>query len=278
MTRWILRRFKHICAKANRKAKRNGHAAVPLLFAQKEPPRAAKGFNWIVRDCCLCALIRGLQNLESPLKGFNCCGAKLRLQCADARFAKPRISLQRERVVTFCVVQKVTKKHTGRSPATSIQIAGRYVIFSEMTGVHQVTGYAENCIFPGIAGNDLNRCEVPALQHKIRANSKRTAVFLANSRLRVVEMGGGGWKRVALGGNKKGLCKRKTFGLPKKRMFSAHAMLTNKEKLFLSAPRQPLPTAPKLTRSCKFHPQKPTVSLQYNNPFSKNISLASALR
>ena len=85
-------------------------------------------------------------------------------------------------------------------------------------------------------------------------------------------------KRVALGGNKKGLCKRKTFGLPKKRMFSAHAMLTNKEKLFLSAPRQLLPTAPKLTRSCKFHPQKPTVSLQYNNPFSKNISLASALR
>ena len=121
MTRWILRRFKHICAKANRKAKRNGHAAVPLLFAQKEPPRAAKGFNWIVRDCCLCALIRGLQNLESPLKGFNCCGAKLRLQCADARFAKPRISLQRERVVTFCVVQKVTKKHTGLRPATSIQ-------------------------------------------------------------------------------------------------------------------------------------------------------------
>ena len=82
-------------------------------------------------------------------------------------------------------------------------------------------------------------------------------------------MGSGGWKRVALGGNKKGLCKRKTFGLPKKRMFSAHAMLTNKEKLFLSAPRQLLPTAPKLTRSCKFHPQKPTVSLQYTFSFSK---------
>ena len=40
--------------------------------------------------------------------------------------------------------------------------------------------------FPGIAGNDLNRCEVPALQHKIRANSKRIVVFFANSRLRVV--------------------------------------------------------------------------------------------
>ena len=55
----------------------------------------------------------------------------------------------------------------------------------------------------GIAGNDLNRCEVPVLQHKIKANSKRTAVFFADSRLRVVEMGGGGWKRVAWGGNKK---------------------------------------------------------------------------
>ena len=59
----------------------------------------------------------------------------------------------------------------------TIQIAGRYVIFSEMTGIHQVTGYAENCNFPGIAGNDLNRCEVRALQHKIRANIRRTAVF-----------------------------------------------------------------------------------------------------
>ena len=65
--------------------------------------------------------------------------------CADSRFGKPRISLKKvlivavrkshcgalnrglqnldalckgERVVTFCVVQKVTKKHTGRSPAT----------------------------------------------------------------------------------------------------------------------------------------------------------------
>ena len=30
-----------------------------------------------------------------------------------------------------------------------------------------------------------------------------------------------------------------------------------------------LPTAPKLTCSCKFHLRKPTVSLQYNNSFSK---------
>ena len=64
---------------------------------------------------------------------------------------------------------------------------------------------------PGIAGNDLNRCDAPALQHKIRANSKRTAVFFANSRLRVMRMGGGGWKRVALGGNKKVCAKKRLF-------------------------------------------------------------------
>ena len=93
-----------------------------------------------MRNCGCGVLIRGLRNLE--------------------------ISCEGERVVTFCIVQKVTKKHAGLRPATSIQIAGRYMVIVKMTGVHQVTGYAENCNFPGIAGNDLNRCDVPALQHK----------------------------------------------------------------------------------------------------------------
>ena len=48
----------------------------------------------------------------------------------------------------------------------TIQIAGRYVIVVKVTGFHKVTGYAENYIFPGIAGNDLNRCDAPALQRK----------------------------------------------------------------------------------------------------------------
>ena len=129
------------------------------------------------------------------------------------RFGKPRKFPERERVVTFCIVKKVTKKHAGLRPATSIQIAGRYEIFAEMSGIHQVTGNAENNSFLGIAGNDLNRCDAPALQHKIRAKSKRTAAFFANSRLRVVGKGSGGQKRVALDGNKKGLCERKAFGL-----------------------------------------------------------------
>ena len=155
---------------------------------------------------------------------------------------------------------------------------------------------------PGIAGNSLNRCEVRALQHKIRADIKRTAVFIEDSRLRVFGRGGGGWKRVALDSNKerfvrikgflhikrrllrtvkncsnercfgcenerflrakrKAFCKWKTFGLRKRQTFSAHAKQPDKEKLFLSAPQQPLRTVPKLTSNCKFYPRKPTVSL-----------------
>ena len=95
-----------------------------------------------------------------------------------------------------------------------------------MTGIHQVPGYAENYIFPGIAGNDLNRCEVRALQHKIRADIKRTAVFFANSRLRDVEMGGGGQKRIALDSNKERFVRIKGFLYVKKAAFE------NSKKLF----------------------------------------------
>ena len=60
------------------------------------------------------------------------------------------------------VSAKRTKKQTGFHPATPVQIAGRYGVFTEMTGVHQVTGYAEVAIFHNIDGNDLNRCELQA--------------------------------------------------------------------------------------------------------------------
>ena len=73
--------------------------------------------------------------------------------------------------------------------------------------------------FPGIAGEDLSRCEVPALQHKIRAKIKRIAVFFEDSRLRVVGMGSGGWKKIALGGNKERFVRKKGFWFVKKRNF-----------------------------------------------------------
>ena len=86
---------------------------------------------------------------KESYKVFNFVNAKPQLRRAESRFAEPRCSLQRERVVTFCVVQKVTKKHAGLRPATSIQISARYMIFSKMTGVHQVTSRAGDCRLPG---------------------------------------------------------------------------------------------------------------------------------
>ena len=57
-----------------------------------------------------------------------------------------------------------------------------------------------------------------------------------------------------------------------------HAKLTDKEKTHFSTAKLQLSTAPKLTSSYEFHLRQPTVSLQYNNPFSKNIGLASAVQ
>ena len=147
-----------------------------------------------VRNCGCGGLNRGLQNLGTPCEGD---------------------------VFTFFLRRaKRIKKHAGLRPATSIQIAGRYVFEAKVTGFHQVTGNAEICNFSSIAGNDLNRCEVQALQHKIRANSKRTAAFFANSRLRDVEMGCGGQKRIALDNKKERFVQKKSFWFVKMGIFA----------------------------------------------------------
>ena len=84
------------------------------------------------------ALIRGLQNLESSRKGTGLFFSLLRKE--------PKVA---QRVATLW------------TPGT-VQIAGRYVVFTEMTGVHQVTGYVRAAILHSIDGNDLNRCELQA--------------------------------------------------------------------------------------------------------------------
>ena len=69
----------------------------------------------------------------------------------------------------------------------------------------------------GIAGNDLNRCEVPALQRKdLEQRLKEQLYSLVDSRLRVVRMGGGGWKRVALDSNSERFCANKRLFVRKK--------------------------------------------------------------
>ena len=68
------------------------------------------------------------------------------------------------------------------------------------------------------------------------------------------------------------------FLVCEKGSFFSPCKANRKRKAFFSAQRHRLRTAPKLTSSHKFHLRKPTVSLHYNNSFSKNISLASAVQ
>ena len=69
--------------------------------------------------------------------------------------------------------------------------------------------------------------------------------------------------------------KRNVFSFAEKADFAAHARPTGKEKPFLSTQRHRFPTAPKLTCNSPFRIPLATVSLQYNNPFSKLRNLAS---
>ena len=88
-----------------------------------------------------------------------------------------------------------------------------------------------------------------------RRKARAKEVFMRKKRL---------WEKfVKLPGNE-------IFLIRDKGVFFAHAKLTDKEKLFLSAPRQQFPTAPKLTCSNPFWISLATVSLQYNNPFFEN--------
>ena len=106
------------------------------VFVRRRPPKQGE----LRTDVSKATMFQG----DRAAKGFNFVSGKLLFGWADSRFRKPRISLRGVRVVTFCVVQKVTKKHAGLRPATSIQISVRFGAFTEMTDQHQVTGYGEN--------------------------------------------------------------------------------------------------------------------------------------
>ena len=124
-----------------------GGCRLPPRAAQKHAKRAVPAGTKDFLSYFLC-LTKSMES-RGAAKGFNFVSAKLLFGWADSRFAEPRCSLQRERIVTFCVVQKVTKKHAGLRPATSIQISARFKILAEITGHHQVTGRAGYCKVSG---------------------------------------------------------------------------------------------------------------------------------
>ena len=79
--------FRKESLKGGAAAERSREAAKICCDSNKNnaAKRRRKDLILLVGSCCLGGLIRGLENLESPCEGV--------------------------RVVTFCVVQKVTKKH-----------------------------------------------------------------------------------------------------------------------------------------------------------------------
>ena len=108
-----------------------------------EAAERQKDLIGFVQSFCLCALIRGLQNLESPfgkvlilLVGRCYLGVLIR---GSQNLGAP---CEGVRLVTFCIVQKVTKKHAGQALRPAIQISARSKIFAKMTGHHHVTGRA----------------------------------------------------------------------------------------------------------------------------------------
>ena len=127
--------------------------------------------------------------------------------CAVPRFAEPRSFTERERVVTFCGVQKVPQKHAeGCDPLDS---RGRFKALPKKILAKFSGGTCRTLLFAQDGGEKaLNRCEVRALQRK---DLERTAKEWPCSSQTVgygwVGMGDGGWKRVAWMAIRKGLFK-----------------------------------------------------------------------
>ena len=72
--------------------------------------RSGKGFNWVSTKFWFCALIRGLQNLEAPFGKVLILFVRSR-HCGELNRGLENLGAPDKgvRVVTFCVVQKVTK-------------------------------------------------------------------------------------------------------------------------------------------------------------------------
>ena len=84
----------------------------------KNSREAEKDLIGLERKCCLDVLIRGLRTSELLKKvlivAVRSCGCGV----LNRGWQNLGASCEGVRVVTFCIVQKVTKKHAGRSPAT----------------------------------------------------------------------------------------------------------------------------------------------------------------
>ena len=125
------------------------HCFLYFTKSSKKQQKAAKSswgrrkdLIWFVRVCCLCALIRGLQNLGAHLKGFNCCGAKMSLRWAALRFAKPRNFLRRRTSCHFLRCAKSNQKAHGAKPCDPRFKALPEVSLQKLPAARVETGFA----------------------------------------------------------------------------------------------------------------------------------------
>ena len=148
-----------LCFPKRRKNSRQGHR-------RKAEKTAACGGKRIKLDCAkwlFCALIRGLQNLEASLKGFNCCGAKLRLRWAESRFEKPRSFLQRGRF--YVLFASCKKNQKARQRFANLWTPGTIQSSAESEFAKTSGGFCRNRFCLQNAGvKALNRCERIAVE------------------------------------------------------------------------------------------------------------------
>ena len=175
---------------------------------------------------------------------------------AESRFAKPRCSLQRERVYSFRLYEKNQKYPRGLRTSG---LRGRFKALSEKILAKYSGDTCQNRLFAQNGGEKaLNRCDAPALQRKeLERTAKEEPYSLRTVGYGWVRMGGGGQNRTA---------------------FSAHARQCKNEKPLINPTRQHFFTVPKLTCNSPFQTSSATVSLQKALSFSKLCNLASALR
>ena len=123
------------------------------------------------------------------------------LRWAESRFAKPRKFPEKERIYSFCVVQKEPK-----STRDSV-LRPRFKALSEKISAKFSGGMSRTRLFAQNGGEKaLNRCEVPALQREdLERTAKEQPCSLQTVGYGWVRMGDGGWKRGALEGNMEGL-------------------------------------------------------------------------
>ena len=132
----------------------------------RKKPRSGRGFHSVRAKLMFCALIRGLQNLDSPFgKGFNFVRAKPPLRRAESRFAEPRSFPVRETDWYFLRRAKSTAKtHRGLRPSG---LPGTIQSSAENNFGEASDGTSRTRFFAQDGGEKaLNRCDAPALQRK----------------------------------------------------------------------------------------------------------------